>query len=120
LTYQVTYENTSHYSAAKAGVVGLMKVLAKELAPHSIRVNSLHPTTVNTPMVHNEYLYRLFRPDLESPTRADFEEAHRGLHPLPVAGIEPLDMANAVLYLVSDEGRYVTGNTHVVGAGGTL
>jgi SDR family mycofactocin-dependent oxidoreductase len=112
--------NTAHYSAAKAGLIMFAKVLAKELAPQSIRVNTIHPTTVATDMILNEPTYRLFRPDLEHPTRADFEEAARTLNKLPVPAIEAVDISNAVLYLVSDEGRYVTGTTHVVDAGGQL
>jgi len=112
--------NTAHYSAAKAGLVLLMKVMAKELAQHSIRVNTVHPTTVATDMILNDATYRLFRPDLENPGRADFEEAARTLNRLPVAALEPVDISNAILYLVSDEGRYVTGTTHVVDAGGAL
>jgi SDR family mycofactocin-dependent oxidoreductase len=111
---------TAHYSAAKAGLVMLAKVLAKELAPHSIRVNTVHPTTVATDMILNEPTYRLFRPDLEEPTRADFEEAALTLNALPVPAMEAVDISNAVLYLVSDDGRYVTGTTHVVDAGGQL
>jgi len=111
---------TAHYSAAKAGLVMLAKVLAKELAPHSIRVNTVHPTTVATDMILNEPTYKLFRPDLEHPTREDFEEAARTLNRLPIAAMEPVDISNAILYLVSDEGRYVTGTTHVVDAGGQL
>jgi SDR family mycofactocin-dependent oxidoreductase len=113
-------ENTAHYSAAKAGLIMLMKVLAKELGPQSIRVNTIHPTTVATDMILNEPTYRLFRPDLENPTREDFEVAARTLNKLPIAAIEPADISNAILYLVSDAGRYVTGTTHVVDAGGQL
>ncbi|WP_030168244.1 MULTISPECIES: mycofactocin-coupled SDR family oxidoreductase [Actinomycetes] len=113
-------ENIAHYSAAKSGLVGLMSVLAKELGPQSIRVNSIHPTTVATPMILNEPTYRLFRPDLENPTRADFDEAASQMNRLPVTMVEPIDISNAVLYLVSDDGRYVTGTTHVVDAGGRL
>lgn len=113
-------ENTAHYSAAKSGLVSLMRVMAKELAPQNIRVNTVHPTTVASGMILNDATYRLFRPDLENPTRADFEEAARTLNRLPVAAMEPVDISNAVLYLVSDEGRYVTGATHVIDAGGTL
>ena len=113
-------ENTAHYSAAKAGLVMLMKVLAKELGPQSIRVNTIHPTTVATDMILNEPTYRLFRPDLENPTREDFEVAARTLNKLPIAAIAPADISNAILYLVSDAGRYVTGTTHVVDAGGQL
>jgi (+)-trans-carveol dehydrogenase len=112
--------NIAHYTAAKAGVVGLMKVLALELAPQKIRVNTVHPTTVATDMVLNDPTYRLFRPDLEQPTRADFEEAALTLNKMPVPALESDDISNAVLYLVSDDGRYVTGMTHVVDAGGSL
>ena len=112
--------NNAHYSAAKAGLVGLMKVLAKELAPHSIRVNTVHPAAVATPMILNEPTYRVFRPDLANPTRADFEAVMRTLNKLPVAALDPADISSAILYLVSDAGRYVTGITHVVDAGGQL
>jgi len=113
-------ENTAHYSAAKAGLVMLMKVLAKELAPHNIRVNTIHPTTVATGMILNDATYRLFRPDLDNPTRADFEEAALTLNRLPVAALEPADITNTVLHLVTDEGKYITGTTQVIDAGGAL
>lgn len=112
--------NTAHYSAAKAGLVMLAKVMAKELGPQSIRVNTVHPTTVATEMILNEPTYRLFRPDVDKPTREDFEEAARTLNTLPIAAMEAVDISNAILYLVSDDGRYVTGTTHVVDAGGQL
>lgn len=113
-------ENTAHYAASKAGLVMLMKVLAKELAPQGIRVNTVHPTTVATGMVLNDATYRLFRPDLEHPDRADFEEAARTLNQLPVAMLEPEDITATVLHLVSDEGRYITGTTQLIDAGGAL
>ena len=112
--------NTAHYSAAKAGLVGFMRVLALELAPKNIRVNTVHPTAVATEMILNDVTYKLFRPDLEHPTRADFEEAARTLNKLPVPALESIDISNAVLYLVGDSGRYVTGTTHTVDAGGQL
>ncbi|GAB4658941.1 mycofactocin-coupled SDR family oxidoreductase [Mycobacterium avium] len=114
------FDNTAHYSAAKGGLVSMMRVLAKELAPHGIRVTTVHPNTVGTAMIHNPATYRLFRPDLENPGRDDFEHAARYLNRLPVVSLEPEDITNAVLYLVSDDGRYVTGTTHVVDAGGGL
>ncbi|MEH6822205.1 MAG: SDR family oxidoreductase, partial [Dietzia psychralcaliphila] len=120
LASMVANENIAHYTAAKAGLVGLMQVLAKELGPQSIRVNTIHPTTVATPMILNDATFRLFRPDLAEPTRADFEEAALTLNTLPVPMIESEDISNAVLYLVSDAGRYITGTTHVVDAGGRL
>jgi SDR family mycofactocin-dependent oxidoreductase len=113
-------ENMVHYSAAKAGLVGMMKVMAKELAPDRIRVNSVHPTTVATEMILNEPFYRLFRPDLEQPTREDFEVAGRTLNALPTAALEPDEVTDAVLYLVCDSGRHVTGTTMVLDAGASL
>jgi SDR family mycofactocin-dependent oxidoreductase len=114
------HENIAHYTAAKAGLIGLMKVMAKELAPDRIRVNTIHPGTVATPMVLNDSTYRLFRPDLESPTRSDLEVATRTLHAMPVALIEPEDITATVLHLVSDGGRYITGTTQLIDAGGAL
>ncbi|WP_213571846.1 mycofactocin-coupled SDR family oxidoreductase [Rhodococcus sp. USK13] len=113
-------ENIAHYSAAKAGLIGLMRVLAKELAPSQIRVNTVHPTTVATEMILNDTTYRLFRPDLAHPTRNDFEEAAGTLNALPVAVTEVEDISHAIVYLVAGSGRYVTGTTHVVDAGGLL
>ncbi|OZC42692.1 SDR family mycofactocin-dependent oxidoreductase [Rhodococcus sp. RS1C4] len=120
LATMITSENLAHYTAAKAGVVGLMRVLAKELAPLNIRVNTVHPTTVGTAMVQNEAMYRLFRPDLEKPGRSDFEEVVQSLQGLPVATIEPIDVSNAIYYLVSDSGRYITGTEHIIDPGGRL
>jgi (+)-trans-carveol dehydrogenase len=109
--------NTGHYTAAKHGVVGLMRTLALELAPDFIRVNTVNPTNVNTPMLMNETTYRLFRPDLEDPTADDMAEAARALNALPIPWVEPADISNAVLWLASDESRYVTGITLPVDAG---
>ncbi len=114
------HENIAHYTAAKAGLIGLMKVLAKELAPDGIRVNTIHPGTVATPMVLNDSTYRLFRPDLAAPTRSDLEVATRTLHAMPVALLEPEDITATILHLVSDAGRYITGTTQLVDAGGAL
>src|SRR6202020_1041663 len=84
------------------------------------RVNTLHPTTVATPMILNEPTYRLFRPDLENPTYDDFAVATRTLNKLPIVAVEASDISNAVLYLVGDSGRYITGITHVIDAGGQI
>jgi SDR family mycofactocin-dependent oxidoreductase len=111
------YENIAHYVSAKHGVVGLMRTLALELAPHSIRVNSIHPTQVDTPMIQNEATWKLFRPDLEHPTEADFAPASQSVNALPIPWVEPVDISNAVLFLASDEGRYITGVTLPVDAG---
>ncbi|GAB4079104.1 mycofactocin-coupled SDR family oxidoreductase [Modestobacter muralis] len=108
------------YGAAKSGLIGLMKTLALELAAHSIRVNSIHPTTVQTPMLINDVNFRLFRPDLDDPTLEDVEPVYRSLNALPVPWVEPSDIANALLFLASDEARYITGITLPVDAGYAL
>jgi SDR family mycofactocin-dependent oxidoreductase len=114
------YPNTGHYIAAKHGVVGLMRAFAVELGQYSIRVNSVHPTNVNTPMFMNEGTMKLFRPDLENPTVEDFAPVAQFMHVLPVGWVEPVDISNAVLFLASDEARYITGLTMTVDAGSTL
>jgi (+)-trans-carveol dehydrogenase/(-)-trans-carveol dehydrogenase len=109
--------NTGAYVSAKHGVVGLMKTLALELAPDRIRVNSVHPTNVDTRLIQNENTYRLFRPDLDNPTRDDVVQPFQDLNLLPIPWVEPEDVAQAVLYLAADSGRYLTGGTHRVDAG---
>jgi SDR family mycofactocin-dependent oxidoreductase len=99
----------SHYAASKWGLTGLTKSWAIELAPYGIRVNSLHPTGVNTPM--NDGLAAL-----EGLTPQEIAERSAG-NLLPVPWIEPEDVANAVLYLASDRARYVTGAPLVIDAG---
>jgi (+)-trans-carveol dehydrogenase len=115
----VALRNMAHYVAAKHGVVGLMRTLALELAPHSIRVNSVHPTGVNTPMVQNEPAMRVFLPGVENPTAEQYAEAMGALNALPIPWVEPRDVSNAVLFLASDEARYITGATLPVDAGST-
>jgi SDR family mycofactocin-dependent oxidoreductase len=114
------FQNVAQYTAAKHGVVGLMRTLALELAPHSIRVNSVHPTSVNTTMIQNEATRKLFLPDIAHPTREQAAEAFTAINALPVPWVEPRDISNAVLWLASDEARYVTGVTLPVDAGFTI
>jgi (+)-trans-carveol dehydrogenase len=114
----IAFPNLAHYTAAKHGVTGLMKTLAVELAPYMIRVNSVHPTTVDTPMVDNPASYELLMGGMVGATRADAEETMKALNALPIPWVDPIDVANAVLYLVSDEARYVTGVPLQVDAGG--
>ena len=114
------YPNMGHYVTAKHGVIGIMRTLAVELAQHSIRVNSVHPTQVNTPMVMNDSTFKMFRPDLEHPTKEDFAPLSQFAHVLPVPWVEPEDISNAVLFLVSDESRYITGVTLPVDCGAML
>jgi SDR family mycofactocin-dependent oxidoreductase len=108
----------AHYTAAKHGVVGLMRSLAAELAPHHIRVNSVHPTNVDTPLIQNDAVRSAFRPDLDRPpTRAEFAEAASRMNMLAVPWVEAVDVANAALFLASEEARYITGVTLPVDAG---
>ena len=99
------------YTASKHGVVGLMRSYANNLAPHSIRVNSVHPTGVRTPMVVNDVMQEFLGQD----------RSLSDLMPnaLPVDMVEPVDVSNAILWLVSDDARYVTGITVPVDAGYT-
>jgi SDR family mycofactocin-dependent oxidoreductase len=108
-----------HYTSAKHGVIGLVRTLAHELAPHDIRVNAICPTTVNTPMITNDSLYGLFRPDLESPTLPDIEPGLTELNLLDVSMMEPGEVSAAISWLVSDDARYVTGIALPIDAGST-
>lgn len=112
------YANTAHYTAAKHGVIGLMKVLAQEAGPHRIRVNAVCPTTVRTPLVINDSTFELFAPHLEKPTEDDVREPFELLNILPgVAWIEPEDVSDAVLFLCSDAAKYITGAALPIDAG---
>ena len=99
------------YTAAKHGMVGLMRVYANLLAPHNIRVNSIHPAAVDTPMINNEFI----RDWLAQMTESDAPPDMGNL--LPVQVVQPEDIANALAWLVSDAARYVTGVTLPVDAG---
>lgn len=109
--------NLGHYAAAKHGVIGLMRSLAKELAEHSIRVNAVLPTIVNTDMGLNDAVLALFRPDLEAPTLEDAIPGFYKQNLLPITWIEAIDVSNALLFLASDEARYITSVVLPVDAG---
>lgn len=110
----------AHYSAAKHGVVGLMRSLAHDLAPHNVRVNCVHPTNVDTDMIQNDVVRCAFRPDLDRPpTRSEFADAAGAMNLLAVPWVDPVDVANACLFLASDEARYITAVTLPVDAGAT-
>ncbi|MGD9735837.1 MAG: mycofactocin-coupled SDR family oxidoreductase [Solirubrobacterales bacterium] len=109
-----------HYVAAKHGVIGLMKALANELADYDIRVNAVNPTNVGTDMILNDGTFRYFRPDLENPTQEDAKEGFMSFNLLKVPWVEPEDVSNAILFLVSEEGRYTTGVALPVDCGTTV
>ena len=104
------YPHTGHYVAAKHGVVGLMRTFAVELGQHNIRVSSVHPTNVNTPLFMNEATMKLFRPDLENPGPGPAADRAADAHPADrLGGAGGHQQRGAVL--ASDEARYITGVT---------
>lgn len=108
---------TSHYVASKFGVVGLARAMALELGQEMIRVNSVHPTQVDTPMIQNEFMYHRARPDLADPGRDDLAAASLSRMAMPVPWVDPVEISHAVVFLASEESRYVTGLAMTVDAG---
>jgi SDR family mycofactocin-dependent oxidoreductase len=110
--------NVGPYVAAKHGIHGLVRTLAIELGPHSIRVNNLAPTNVGTDMLLHQQAYNLFRPDkAPNATYEDFLEPAKAMHVLPIPYVEAIDISNALVFLASDEARYITGITLPVDGG---
>ncbi|URM98370.1 mycofactocin-coupled SDR family oxidoreductase [Actinomadura madurae] len=108
------------YAWAKKTLIGYTEQMALHLAPRFIRVNTIHPTNCDTRMLHNDGVYALYRPDLEQPIREDAEPAFATLHAMPIPYLEPVDISNLVLFLASDESRYITGQQIRVDAGALL
>ena len=112
--------NVAAYSSSKHALVGLMRTLTLELAQYSIRVNTVHPTGVPTDMIFNEPFYELFLPGEKNPSKDQLTELLAEMNALPVPWVEPVDISNAVLFLASDEARYITGTELKVDAGWTV
>ena len=93
--------------------------MSVQLAAQNIRLNCVHPTNCNTDMLHNNSMYRVFRPDLETPTLDDVTEGMKSIMALDSAWVEPLDVSLTVLFLASDESRFITGSQLRVDAGGS-
>jgi len=108
------------YVFSKRALSQFIHELATHLAPRGIRANVVHPTNCNTDMLQSEPMYRSFRPDLVHPTRADAEPAFGVQQAMPIPYVEPEDISNTVLFLASDEARYVTGMQMRVDGGGYL
>jgi SDR family mycofactocin-dependent oxidoreductase len=108
------------YALAKQFISQYVVVLARQLAAQGIRVNAVHPTNCNTDMLHSAPMYKAYRKDLPEPTRADAEEAFPRMQAMPIPYVEPDDIAHAVVYLASDESRYVTGLQLAVDGGALL
>jgi SDR family mycofactocin-dependent oxidoreductase len=114
------YPHVGHYVAAKHGVIGLMRAFAVELGARMIRVNAVLPTHVSSPLLMNDATYRAFRPELENPGPDDLAPVCQSFHFLPIPWVTPEDISNAVLFLASDEARYITGVALPVDAGSCL
>lgn len=111
------YSNIAAYVTAKHGVNGLMRVLANELGPYRIRVNTVCPGLINTAMMMNQPTYDVFRPELENPTQEDAIEVFKTMQVLPTNWLEPRDVSEVVRFLASDEARFITGVAVPVDAG---
>jgi SDR family mycofactocin-dependent oxidoreductase len=107
----------AHYVAAKHGAIGLMRAFSNELGASMIRVNAVCPTQVDTPMIMNDEIFQMFRPDLQAPTKEDIVDVSTGMNLIPVPWVDVRDVSNAVLFLASDEARYITGTALPVDAG---
>jgi SDR family mycofactocin-dependent oxidoreductase len=114
------YSHVGHYVAAKHGVIGLMRAFAVELGQQMIRVNAVLPTHVNSPLLMNDATYRAFRPELDNPGPDDLAPVCQSFHYLPIPWVTAEDIANAVLFLASDEARYITGVALPIDAGSCL
>jgi SDR family mycofactocin-dependent oxidoreductase len=108
------------YSHAKRAVARLGHDLAFQLAPHSIRMNVVHPTNCSTDMLFSEPMYKSFRPDLENPTKEDAMLAFPAMQAMPIPYVEPVDISNAIVFLCSDEARYITGMQFRIDGGALL
>jgi (+)-trans-carveol dehydrogenase len=113
---QTTYYGLTHYTVAKSGIAALMKTLSAELAPHSIRVNSIGPGAVGTVMSLNQPAVEMFA-GRKGATLDEVKPVFQALNLLPTPWLEPVDISNAALFLASDEARYVTGIDMMVDAG---
>jgi NAD(P)-dependent dehydrogenase (short-subunit alcohol dehydrogenase family) len=109
--------NIGHYVAAKWGVIGLVKSLAIELADRGVTVNAVAPTSVDTEMIQNEGFWRLFLPDAEQIREQDVRDAYTALNPIPIPWLQAADVSHSVLFLASDEAKFITGEVLPVALG---
>jgi SDR family mycofactocin-dependent oxidoreductase len=107
----------SAYCSSKWGVIGLVKAASQDLAHHGVTVNAVAPGNIGTPMVLNEHMFRMMRPDLAAPTAEDMAPVMAGLHAQPVPWLEPEEVTRAVMYLVDPAAQHITGTVMDVSAG---
>jgi NAD(P)-dependent dehydrogenase (short-subunit alcohol dehydrogenase family) len=112
------------YGWSKRVLIDYVDHLCLQVAPKMIRVNAMHPTNVNTHLLHNDGIYSVFRPDMtaegKKPTREDAEPAFSYFNAMPIPYVEPEDIANLGVFLASEESRYITGQHIRVDAGSML
>ncbi len=108
------------YGWAKNVLITYTEQMALHLSRRFIRVNCMHPTNVNTHLIQNDGIYRVFCPDIENPTREDAEPRFAHFQGMPIPYVEPVDIANLAVFLASDESRYITGQQIRVDAASLL
>lgn len=107
----------AHYCAAKWGVIGFCKSVAREVANEGVTVNVICPTNCDTDMIHNDTFYKVFAPGVDKPTREDVIPGFASLNAISIPWIEAKDVSNTAMFLASDEARYITGEAIHVAAG---
>jgi SDR family mycofactocin-dependent oxidoreductase len=108
------------YGWSKRILISFTEEMALHLAPYGVRVNCVHPTNVNTHLLHNEGLYGMFRPDLQEVSREDFIPASTAFQALPIPWLEPDDVADLVCFLASDASKNITGDNIRIDAGSLI